>query len=336
MQIDYMLVSLFLFLKYKDKKDGNNKSENYVKKRSFAPFMKSDFRANIGITFLNGIAELPFWFIYILSDVLFVFVFFIIGYRKKVVFQNLQNSFPDKNKKEIKVIARKFYHHFCDLTLETIKMSGMKERDYRKRITIKNNHLVNDYFDQGKSVIVLTMHYNNWEWSNCFPLHIKHKILGVYKPLHNAVFDKYLNNIRAKMGAEMVADSKVLRRVVEAEKKSELIFTWLAADQTPPPTSKFWTTFMNQETPFFSGPEKIAARTNHPVFFHYNKKIKRGYYEINLIPMFENPKEIESKEILLDYIRRVEQLINTKPEYYLWSHRRWKHKRPEGIPMITA
>jgi Kdo2-lipid IVA lauroyltransferase/acyltransferase len=300
---------------------------------SLYTFMNSEFSSNIGIILLKGIATLPFWFIYFISDILYVFIYYVIAYRKKVVLQNLRNAFPEKNEKEIKIIAKKFFHHFCDLTLETIKMSGMKKRDYEKRITIKNNDLINSYFDEGRNVIVLTMHFNNWEWSNCFPLHIKHKILGVFKPLHNLQFNTYLNETRGKMGSELVADSKILRRIAEAQKKSEMIFIWLAADQTPPASSKFWTIFMNQETPFFSGPEKIAARTNYPVFFHYNRKIKRGHYEINLVPLFNNPQKIESKEILLEYIRKMEATINENPEYYLWSHKRWKHKRPKGISL---
>lgn len=300
---------------------------------SLYAFMNSQLSSNIGIVLLKGIARLPFWFIYFISDVLYVFVYYLIGYRKKVVFRNLKNAFPEKNENEIQVIAKKFFHHFCDLTLETIKMSNLEKRDYEKRITIKNNDLINSYFDKGRSVIVLTMHFSNWEWSSCFPLHIKHRVLGVFKPLHNQQFNIYLNETRAKMGAEMVADSRVLRRIAKAQKKSEMVFIWLAADQTPPATSKFWTIFMNQETPFFSGPEKIAARTNDPVFFHYNRKIKRGHYEINLVPLFDNPQEVESKEILLEYVRRMEALIKENPEYYLWSHRRWKHKRPADIPL---
>lgn len=296
--------------------------------------MKSELKSNIGIRILKGIAKMPFWSIYLLSDIFYLFVYYVIGYRKKIVYQNLKNSFPVRNNKEINSIARKFYHHFCDLILETIKMSEMSECEYRKRVTIENNDIINKYFDEGRSVIVLTMHYNNWEWSSPFPLFIKHRILAVFRPLHNPHFDKYLNKSRGKMGCELVSDSGLLRRIVAAEKKDEMVFTWLAADQTPPAASKLWTIFMHQETPFFSGPEKIAALTNHPIFFQYNKKVKRGHYEIKLIPMFANPKEVEPNLILLDYVRRMEEIINADPEYYLWSHRRWKHTRPENVELI--
>ena len=295
--------------------------------------MNSGFSTNIGIFFLKLVSRFPFWLIYFLADIFYLIVYYIVGYRKNIVLQNLRNSFPEKNDKEINSISKKYFRHFSDLMLETIKMHGMKEIDYQKRAVIKNPELVNRYFDKGRSVIVLTMHYNNWEWSNCFALHIKHKILGIYKPLHNKKFDSFLNNSRKKTGAEMVQDSQVFRRVTKAEKNREMVFTWLAADQTPPQSSKFWTIFLNQETPFFSGPEKIAARSNHPVFFHYTRKIKRGIYEIEFIPLFENPNEVEPKQILLGYIKKMEELIRKEPEYYLWSHQRWKHKRPTNIPL---
>lgn len=295
--------------------------------------MNSGVSTNIGIFFLKIVARFPFWMIYFLSDIFYFIVYYIVGYRKEVVLQNLSNSFPEKSEKEIKQISKKYFHHFSDLTLETVKMSGMNEKDYNKRVVIKNQEILNQYFDKNRSVIVLTMHYNNWEWNNCIALHTKHNMLGIYKPLHNLKFNTFLNNSRKKTGTEMVQDSQVFRRVINADKMNEMIFIWLAADQTPPPSSKFWTVFLNQETPFFSGPEKIAERSNHPVFFLFMRKVKRGMYEIEFLPLIENPKKVEPKEVLLAYIRKMEEIIREEPAYYLWSHRRWKHTRPEGTQL---
>jgi Kdo2-lipid IVA lauroyltransferase/acyltransferase len=205
---------------------------------------------HIGIISLKLVARLPFWLIYGLSNLFYLVVYYFIDYRKKVVAQNLRNSFPEKSDAELKTITKKFYRHFCDLTLEVIKLGHIKEKDFRERMKVKNPELLNRYFEQNKSVVVLTMHHNNWEWGSVFPLFLKHKILGVYKPLHNLKFDKYINSNRARFGAEMVPNSTVLRRVIKADKENEPVFIWLAGDQTPPIQSKFWMMFLNQETIF--------------------------------------------------------------------------------------
>ena len=278
-------------------------------------------------------ARLPFSCIYFLSDIIYFLLYHIAGYRKNIVLQNLKNSFPEKEEKELKTIRKKFFQHLADHTMETIKMHGMKEKDYRKRFIVKNAELLNSYFDAGKSVVVLTNHYNNWEWGNGFPLFLKHRILGVYKPLHNKYFDEFLKNTRSKFGAELVPDSKILRRVITAEKTNEPVFTWLAGDQNPPLSNKFWFTFLNQETIFFQGPAFISRKFNHPVIFQKTIKIARGVYEISFELLFENPQEHSDSEIILAFIKKMEAIINEKPEHYLWSHRRWKHKRPEGAPI---
>lgn len=296
--------------------------------------MKSGLSTNIGIFILKLVAKLPFSFIYFLSGVFYPVVYYIIGYRKDVVVRNLQNSFPEKTKKEIKVITRKFFRHFSDLTLETIKMREMDEKDFRERMVIKNPEVINRFFDEGRSVVLLTMHYNNWEWSNCLPLALRHTVLGVYKPLHNALFDVYMNKTREKQGAEMVANAHVLRRLLKAGQNNELVLSWLAGDQTPPEFHKFWIQFLNQDAMFYPGPASLSRRFNHPVFFQKIEKVSRGHYQTSFELLFENPKEVDEVEIIKKYIAKMEEIIREKPEYYLWSHKRWKHKRPEGMPLL--
>jgi Kdo2-lipid IVA lauroyltransferase/acyltransferase len=295
--------------------------------------MNAAFIAKTGIFFLTLIARLPFKIIYILSDALYLIVYHLIGYRKKIVIQNLKNSFPEKDEKEIKIISKKFYSHFCDLIFETIKMREMTKNDFLERMDIKNADLINTYFDNGQSVVVLTMHYNNWEWSSCLPLHLKHRILGVYKPLHNRVFDKYLNTNREKMGSFLIPTARILRTVMAANKKNEPVFTGLAADQTPPVFHKFWMRFLNQEAMFYPGPAFISKRFNHPVFFQHIEKQGRGKYTVRFKLLCENPNEKSETEIMKSYLRKIEGVIKEKPEFYLWSHKRWKHKRPEGVPL---
>jgi len=203
-----------------------------------------------------------------------------------------------------------------------------------KRLTIKGTDKANDFFDQGRSIIALAMHYNNWEWTSFVQSKLKHLILTVYNPVRgNNAMEKFLVHNRCKWGSMCVPVHKTAKTAIEYNSKKQLTGLWLAADQTPPANSKFWTIFLNQETPFFSGPEKIASSMNQPVFFQHTKKVGRGKYTIEYSLLFENPKEVEQKEILLAYIRKAEEIIRQEPEYYLWSHRRWKHSRPKEVEL---
>jgi KDO2-lipid IV(A) lauroyltransferase len=281
-----------------------------------------------------AVSWLPFWVLYRLSDVLFVILRYIIKYRFKVITENLNNAFPEKTEKEIGKIRNKFYHHLCDVFFESIKLYSVSDKEMNKRVIVKGNYVLNDYYDKGISVIALAMHHNNWEWSCFAPSKLKHLILNIYNPVRgNNAMEKFLLHNRQKWGSKSIPVHKTARAAIEYNLKGILTGLWLAADQTPPATSKFWTIFLNQETPFFQGPEKIAANTNHPVIFQHTKKIGRGKYCIEFSLLFEKPKEVEQKEILLAYVRKAEEIIRNEPEYYLWSHRRWKHKRPEGIEL---
>lgn len=295
--------------------------------------MGSAISTNIGIFLFKQVAKLSFESLYKLSDLLFYIVYRIFGYRKKVVFENLKNSFPNKTDEDIKTISKKFYRHLCDLILEAIKMGRMTENDFRHRMVFENADLINRFYDKGRNVVVLTMHYNNWEWSSSLPLSIKHKILGVYKPLHNQQFDAYLNKTRQTMGSFLISNSSVLRTLIAAEQNKELVFTWLAADQAPPFFHKFWMKFLNRDTMFYPGPASISRRFNHPVFFQKIEKTERGKYKTTFELLFENPAEKTDAEIMKAYIEKMEKVINQSPEYYLWSHKRWKYTRPAGVDL---
>ena len=295
--------------------------------------MNSGFSTNIGIFFLKVLGKFPFWLIYLLSDVFYWLVYYVVGYRKKVVTENLKNAFPEKSENEILVISKKYFRHFCDLTLETIKMRGMKPADFEERMKVTNAGLVNGYFEQGKSVMVLTMHYNNWEWGVYLSVHLKHKSMAVYKPLQNIKIDWFMNKTRTKFGTELVKNDQIFRRVLQADKQNQKVFIWLAGDQTPPVFHKFWYRFLNQDALFYPGPAVISKRFNQPVFFQKIEKTGRGKYETTFELLFENPAQFSETEIIKTYIRRMEEVIREKPEFYLWSHKRWKHKRPADLSL---
>lgn len=295
--------------------------------------MNPGFSTNIGIFFLRLVAKLPFWVIYGLADVFYFVVYYVVGYRKYVVSDNLKHAFPEKSGPEIKSISKKYFRHFADLTLETVKMSGMSEKEFKKRVRVKNPEMVNKYCHLGKSVVVLTMHYNNWEWAVYISKSLEHKSVAVYKPLQNEQFDVFMNKTRTQFGTELIKNSNVLRRVLTAEQQNDPIFLWLAGDQTPPEFHNHWFRFFNRDALFYPGPAFISKRFGFPVFFQRNEKIGRGVYETTFELLVEKPGGFSETEIIKTYIGKMERIIREKPEYYLWSHKRWKHKRPENIEM---
>lgn len=306
-----------------------------IDKRFHESKLKKIFN-HILVGLMIGLSYLPFWILYRISDLMYLIVRFAVRYRYKVITQNLKNAFPEKSEKEIATIRKQFYRHFCDMFFESIKMYSISEKQIDQHIIFKGHTESKKFFDKGKSVIILASHYNNWEWCSSVQGKIKHLVLMIYNPIRgNFAMEKFLLHSREKWGGKCVPVHQTARSIFSYNKKGQLTGAWLAADQTPPASSSFWTIFMNQETPFFSGPEKIAHATNQPIFFQHVKKTGRGKYEANYSMLCENPQEMEQKDILLAYIRKTEEIIREEPAYYLWSHRRWKHKRPEGIELTT-
>lgn len=285
---------------------------------------------------LSLLSKLSFVVLYRVSNVICFLLEKVFRYRKNVILTNLKHAFPEKTEIEIENIAHKFYRHFSDLMVESVKMHGMSQNEMAERITFKGLDKFEELYSENKSLIVLGMHHNNWEWGSSVQLHSSYKLLMLYNPVRgNQSLENFILNAREKWGGKCVPVHKSGRAVLEFNRAGQPTALWLGADQTPPAKSKFWTVFLNREAPFFSGPEKIAARTNQPIFFHHTRKTGRGYYEVFLTPLVENPKDVDPKEILLRYVRKMEEVIRDEPEYYLWSHRRWKHTRPENIQLTV-
>ena len=280
------------------------------------------------------ISLLPMRLLYVISDIFYLLTRYIFRYRVKVVKENIDYAFPEKTKIEKQKIVWKFYRHFTDLMMESVKLHSACEKEMEKRVKLEGHELISQYYRQGKSFIVLAMHHNNWEWCSYLLTKTNHQGLLIYNPIRgNYAMERFLLHSRERWGGKCVPVHQSARVTLEFHRRKIPTMLWLGADQTPPATSRFWTTFMNREAPFFSGPEKIAVKTNQPVFFQHMSKIKRGHYVARFIPLTENPSETKPKDILLAYIKKMEEVIRQEPEYYLWSHRRWKHKRPAGIPL---
>ena len=294
----------------------------------------SSFFNRFVVVICKLIARLPFWFLFILADIFYVLLYYVIRYRRRVVHENLTRSFPEKSAQEIKHITKKYYHHLSDLGIETIKFSNMTEEEINDRIKLNNAEIFEEYYQQGKSAILLGMHHNNWEWALYFQRCIKSQFLVVYDQLRsNKAMERFLLDSRERFGAKSVVieqSARVAFSLNQAKRPSVLL---LLADQTSPANSQIWANFLNQETAFFAGPMKIAVKTNQPVMFFHIRKVGRSRYEAFVYKLVENPSEVEPEQIMLEYVRKMEEIIKAEPEYWLWTHRRWKHKRPAHIPL---
>jgi Kdo2-lipid IVA lauroyltransferase/acyltransferase len=289
----------------------------------------------LSIILLKGISYLPFPVLYGLSDFMALLLYHVVRYRRKVVHTNLKLSFPDKSEREISGIERRFYHFLSDYMLEILKGYSITRDSLGKRITFRGCDEMNQYAKEGKSVLLLGMHYGNTEWSILAgPPLLKHQIISIANPLRsNSEFKEFLTKIREKEGGKTIPVDKSARVALDFHRMALPTCLVLVGDQRPPAITHFWTTFMVQEACFNPGPVKIARKVNQPIFFHMTRRIKRGHYEVSFIPMIENPAELSDNEILLTYVRKMEKYIREAPEYYLWSHRRWIQKRPEGFPI---
>ena len=280
----------------------------------------------ISLPFLYGISILPFWILYRISDVIFVFIYYVIGYRKKVITTNLKNAFSEKPEKEILQIRRKYYRYFCDLILETLKTLTVSPKTLRNRIQFEDKSVFEKYFKNGQSVIVVMGHFGNWELAGArFALEPIHQLFVIYHPLHNAHFEKLIVHARTRLGNGLYAMKNALRGMLTDRKK--VTATAFIADQTPAPKTAYWMEFLNQDTPVFPGTEKIAKKLKYPVVYITVWRPKRGYYSIQTELLFDKPEAASENEISEAHTRRLESDIRKQPEIWLWSHRRWKHKR---------
>lgn len=285
---------------------------------------------NTGIFFWYLFSLLPFWFLYLVADLLYVIIYYVIKYRRAVVADNLRNSFPDKSGAELKKIEKQYFHYMADLLVETFKMISISEKELRARMHMTNPDIVDHYFAENRSIIAAAGHYGNWEMSAlAFGMLTQNKTIIVYKPLTNPTFDAFLNKQRARFGSMLVTMKQTLRTMIAL--KDELTVSVLASDQTPVRHEiTYFTTFLNQPTAVFLGIEKIAKMTNAVVVFYRIERVKRGYYTYTLVPLVENPKETAQYEITNTHVAYLDKQIKETPQYWLWSHRRWKFK-PEDL-----
>lgn len=278
--------------------------------------------------FLWLISMLPFRVFYWFSDFVYLIVYYIIGYRKKTVRENLALALPHLSSQERLVIEKKSYHHLCDMFLEMIKTMTISLDEMNKRFVLTNIEVVKEYEKKGKSVALLASHYASWEWLLTLNDKTNFKGIGVYKKIANPYFDKLIRDIRSKFNAELVETKKVIPLMAKNLENNTMCIYGLASDQSPKLDRAFhWDTFMGIEVPVHTGAEMLARRHDFNMLFVKVKKVKRGFYEATFVPISDNPKATPEFEITHNFLKEVEKQILEAPEYYLWTHKRWKHKR---------
>lgn len=279
------------------------------------------------------LSKLPLWILYRLSDFLYLLLITVVPYRKKVITDNLKHSFPQKTDNQIRSLRFAFYRHFSDLVIEGVKNLGINEKELKQRFTIKNPELMRELFAKQKSVLLVSGHYMNWEWMiSGQSLFFPHQAVGIGMPLSNGFWDKKINALRSRFGMHVIHSKIVKSTFNDYQTKQIPTATLVLADQSPGDSLKsYWTTFLNQDTAVAFGAEQLAHTYNQAVVFYLPKRIKRGVYEVELTLITEEPSTKKWGEITDAHVSLLEKGINEHPQYWLWSHKRWKRTPPEDI-----
>lgn len=282
--------------------------------------------------FLHLIALLPFWALYALSDVIYFAVFHIVGYRKRVVWNNMRESFPEKNDAEVKKTMKAFYHFLADYIVETIKLLHISDDEMRRRFVFHNVELIDRCFDDKRSIVIYAAHYGNWEWLPSVTLWSRHDFRNeifaqVYRPLKNEWFDAFFLKLRGRFNSLSFTKKSVFRDLIRLKHDGKLSITGFMSDQHPSLNDDgYLTRFLNHDTAMITGTETLARRLDFAVLYFEITRSKRGYYDCTVKEVSMNPKDEPVGAITGKYARMLEVQIHRQPEIWLWTHKRWKHK----------
>lgn len=281
----------------------------------------------LALPFIYLIAWLPFPLLYLLSDGIRLVVYDLLGYRTAVVRENLRKSFPEKSAAERRAIERAFYRWLCDLMLETLKTLTISAAEVRERVQVEGEEVLRKYHAQGRSVILVMGHWGNWELGGArFASLDLHQLYVIYHPLANPYFDRLMHRMRTRLGNRLYPMQEASKGMLRD--RDQVTATAFIADQTPPPERAYWTTFLNQDTPVFLGTEKLARKLGHPIVYVGIRTVGRGRYVMRFEDLVPEPARTADGEISELHTRRLEADIRRDPAHWLWSHRRWKHRRP--------
>lgn len=282
----------------------------------------------IAYPFLWCISMLPFRLLYFFSDFAYLIVYYLIGYRKKTVRENLALALPNLSDEERLIIEKKSFRHLCDMFLEMIKTMTISDTEISKRFVFTNIEVYKNLQAQQKSIAMMMAHYASYEWAISMNAYVNFSAFAIYKKLANPYFDKLVRDIRSRFKANLITTKETIPVIIKNNRNKELSIYGFASDQSPRLSSAFhWQKFMGIEVPVHTGAEMLSKKYDMNVIFLKVKKIKRGYYQASFEVLSENAKEVPNYEITDKFLKLVEQQILEAPEYYLWTHKRWKHKR---------
>ena len=275
---------------------------------------------------------LPMRVHYVISDLMFWLLYKLVGYRRDVVRKNLTESFPEKSEEELRRIERGFYHFFCDYLVETVKLMTISREEMKRRVVFKHAELVDEIMGSGQSIALYLGHYCNWEWVSSIPLWLNPNAWcgQVYHPLENKDFDKLFLKIRERMDAHSIAMQDTLREVVNHKRNNQPIIIGYISDQVPYWTNiHHWVNFLNHDTPVLTGTERIVHKMGHAVHYLDIHRVRRGYYEAEFKLVTRDSQKMKDFELTDIYFEMLEKSIRRSPEFWLWSHNRWKRTREE-------
>lgn len=274
------------------------------------------------------ISMLPFRLLYMFSDLVYFIVYRIIGYRKRTVRKNLILALPHLSQKELLSVEKKFYHHMCDMFIEMIKTMNISKEEICKRFVFKNIEIYKELEKQGKSVAVICSHYGSYEWIFSMNYYSDFVGYGIYKQIKNPYFDKLAHKIRSRFNAKLITTKQTVPTIINNAKNNVLGLYGFASDQSPKAKAAVhWAKFMGIEVPVHIGAEMLSKRYNMILVYLNTKKVKRGHYEATLELLSDNPKEVPNYELTDQYLKLLEKQIYEAPEFYLWTHKRWKYGR---------
>jgi KDO2-lipid IV(A) lauroyltransferase len=280
---------------------------------------------SIVVRLIFVVAKFPLWVLYVFADILFFLMFYVVRYRRKVVYDNLKGSFPEKQEKEIRSITKMFYRHFCDLIIESVKNIGDSRKLVIKRMHFKNPELLDEIYQNGKSIILYTGHYGNWEWFTVLPALFKFKAIALYQPFSDSITDNLMKRSRERYGLQAIPSTHAYKALKKYSDENIQTITLVLGDQSPPANgSMVWLPFLNRETAFIVGAGKIARKLDQVVVFPHFRKISRGNYEIEMIRLDPEADAKSDNPYIRGYAKQLEKSIQADPSLWLWSHRRWK------------
>jgi len=278
--------------------------------------------------FIWLLSILPFRVLHFISDGFYYLLYYVIGYRKKVVFNNIKLAFPEKSDKEVLQITKKSYRHFIDVFVEIIKLFTISKKQLAKRFKAGNLDLLNAFEKQHRSVLLMGGHYANWEWIFLLNTQIKFNGYAVYKKLNNKYFEKKIVETRGRFNTNLVNTKAIFSVMTKNSKENRLSLYGFLGDQSPQVSkTHYWSHFFGVENlPIHTGAELLAKKHDLPVVFFKTKRVKRGYYEVNFDLITDDPKSFKDYEITDIYLRKVEEQVKEAPEFYFWTHKRFKHQ----------